>query len=146
MPRRDDYEVGYGRPPKGFRFQKGQSGNPKGRPKGGEPGDDPGAGAEGRWVVVVEHGQRKTITKFQAAMKQLVNKAASGDGKAIQFMVSLLGAGGFAEAEAEATWMQEADHAVLASLMRRFGPVEDKESSGGPPLSPSSTRCCSARI
>ncbi|MDB5317781.1 MAG: hypothetical protein JWO26_370 [Rhodospirillales bacterium] len=29
-----NYKVGYGRPPQGTRFKKGQSGNPKGRPKG----------------------------------------------------------------------------------------------------------------
>ena len=29
----DDYEVGYGKPPKGRQFQKGVSGNPTGRPK-----------------------------------------------------------------------------------------------------------------
>ena len=29
----DDYEVGYGRPPKSGQFKKGQSGNPKGRPR-----------------------------------------------------------------------------------------------------------------
>ena len=28
-----DYEVGYGRPPEGIRFQPGQSGNPTGRRK-----------------------------------------------------------------------------------------------------------------
>ena len=31
--KKDDYEVGYGRPPKKTQFKKGQSGNPKGRPK-----------------------------------------------------------------------------------------------------------------
>jgi len=30
----DDYEVGYGKPPKHGQFKPGQSGNPKGRPKG----------------------------------------------------------------------------------------------------------------
>ena|SRR5437868_14511965 len=29
----DDYEVGYGKPPKNSQFQKGVSGNPTGRPK-----------------------------------------------------------------------------------------------------------------
>jgi hypothetical protein len=28
------YDVGYGRPPEGRRFRKGESGNPKGRPRG----------------------------------------------------------------------------------------------------------------
>jgi hypothetical protein len=37
MPRdnkRDDYAVGYGKPPLHTRFKKGQSGNPRGRPPG----------------------------------------------------------------------------------------------------------------
>ncbi|MCE8511905.1 hypothetical protein KBY22_04330 [Ruegeria pomeroyi] len=29
----DDYDTGYGKPPKASRWKKGQSGNPKGRPK-----------------------------------------------------------------------------------------------------------------
>ena len=29
----DDYEVGYGKPPKNTQFRKGVSGNPRGRPK-----------------------------------------------------------------------------------------------------------------
>ena len=33
MSERDEYEVGYRRPPQDTRWQKGQSGNPKGRPK-----------------------------------------------------------------------------------------------------------------
>jgi hypothetical protein len=33
---KNDVEVGYGKPPKGTRFKKGQSGNPSGRPKKGK--------------------------------------------------------------------------------------------------------------
>jgi hypothetical protein len=35
-----DYEVGYGKPPRGAGFKKGQSGNPRGRPPGGPPSED----------------------------------------------------------------------------------------------------------
>ena len=30
--KKSDYEIGYGKPPEGRRFKKGQSGNPSGRP------------------------------------------------------------------------------------------------------------------
>ena len=30
----DEYEVGYGKPPKDSQFKKGESGNKRGRPKG----------------------------------------------------------------------------------------------------------------
>lgn len=33
----DDYEIGYGKPPKQTQFRKGQSGNPRGRPKRKKP-------------------------------------------------------------------------------------------------------------
>ncbi|ANK80857.1 MAG: hypothetical protein TEF_08660 [Rhizobiales bacterium NRL2] len=33
----DDYEVGFGKPPRSTRFRKGQSGNPRGRPKKPKP-------------------------------------------------------------------------------------------------------------
>ena len=39
--------------------------------------------------VINENGGRTTITKFEAALKQLVNKAASGDHRAIQELLAL---------------------------------------------------------
>ena len=33
---KDDYQVGYGKPPDHSRFVKGQSGNPRGRPPGAQ--------------------------------------------------------------------------------------------------------------
>ena len=39
-------------------------------------------------MVVTENGQRKRITKGEAIIKQLVNKGASGDARAIQLLLA----------------------------------------------------------
>ena len=83
-------KVGYRRPPEKSRFKAGQSGNPHGRPKGAlnlatileqtlrEP------------IIIVENGRRKTVTKLEAAIKQVVNQAARGKLKAVQLLASLV--------------------------------------------------------
>src|SRR5580698_10326440 len=76
--------VGYGKPPGATRFKKGVSGNPKGRPKGSRNVAAVFAKTLREKVVINEHGQRKTISKLEAAVKQFVNKAASGDLRALQ--------------------------------------------------------------
>jgi hypothetical protein len=40
-------------------------------------------------MVIKENGERRTITKLQAAMKQLINKAASGDARPIREVFKL---------------------------------------------------------
>src|SRR5712691_9390684 len=84
-----DPSVGYGKPPKDSRFKKGASGNPKGRPKGSRNVAAVFAKTLREKVVINEHGQRKTITKLEAAIKQFVNKAAGGDLRALQLLVNL---------------------------------------------------------
>lgn len=115
-------EVGYGKPPRKTRFQKGRSGNPKGRPKGTlnvatvlertlrEP------------VVINENGQRKTITKMRAAVKQLVNKAASGDLIALRQLMALVASAEqrSGDAEAKQPSMNEADQEVMAGILKRI--------------------------
>lgn len=122
MADRKDYEVGYRKPPVHTRFQKGQSGNPSGRPKGSINVATALEKELNTPVTIKENGRTRTITKLQAAIKQLVNKAAGGDPRALHLLLNLkaLSAGEAAE-EAPSPLRQEADHQVLASLLKRFG-------------------------
>jgi len=117
-----DTSVGYGTPPKSTRFKKGVSGNPKGRPKGSRNVAAVFAKTLREKVVINEHGQRKTISKLEAAVEQFVNKAASGDLRALQMLVALA-----REAEARETLpssdhspLGEFDQKVMESIMSRF--------------------------
>lgn len=82
-----NYDIGYGKPPRHAQFRKGQSGNPKGRPRGAKNSATLLNEALDEAVVVTENGRRKTITKKQAIVKQIVNKAAGGDHRAIQLLL-----------------------------------------------------------
>jgi len=79
----DDESVGYKNPPSNSRFKKGVSGNPRGRPKGSKNLAMLMKRALREKVAVQENGKRKLITKSEAIVKQFVNKAASGDLRAL---------------------------------------------------------------
>ena len=85
-----DYQVGYAKPPQRTRFTKGQSGNPKGRAKGSKNLSTLLTKALNEQVVINESGRRKTITKLEATMKQLVNTAAGGNPRSIKLLTDLL--------------------------------------------------------
>ena len=118
-----EYSVGKGKPPQHTRFQKGQSGNPKGRPKGKTNLATVLEKALREKVVINENGQRKTVTKLEAALTALVNKAASGDLRALQQLAALVRSG--EERSAQVTpptaTMTEMDQKVLQGVLRRFG-------------------------
>jgi len=82
--------VGYCNPPERARFKKGQSGNPHGRPKGTLNMATVLERTLREKVLIDEHGKRKTIIKLEAAIKQLTNKAASGELKALQLLAALV--------------------------------------------------------
>ena len=83
-------KVGYCNPPAHSRFQKGQSGNPKGRPCGTRNMAAVLERTLRERVVINENGKRRTVTKLEAAIKQLTNKAASGELKALQLLALLV--------------------------------------------------------
>ncbi|MEM1050942.1 MAG: DUF5681 domain-containing protein [Pseudomonadota bacterium] len=72
----DDYEVGYGKPPKSTRFKKGESGNPYGRPKKKErdPAHDPSS-ILSEPITVRTNGQVKEMSALEAGLRKKVQEA-----------------------------------------------------------------------
>jgi Family of unknown function (DUF5681) len=120
--------VGYGRPPQPTRFQKGISGNPKGRPKGSLNVATILMRTLREKVVINENGRRRTVTKLEAALKQLVNKAASGELRALQQLVMLANDAEQKEkpAVSQNPVINELDRKVMKSILKRFQPPTDQ--------------------
>jgi hypothetical protein len=86
----DDYEIGWGKPPVGHRYKKGQSGNPKGRPRGTQ-NLKTDLKEELEETIVVQQGERTLrISKQRALVKTLIAKGLKGDTRAIQILVSMM--------------------------------------------------------
>jgi hypothetical protein len=115
-----DYTVGYGRPPVATRFQPGRSGNPRGRPKGARNLAAIVAAALGEPVTVTQTGRSRRITKLEAAVKQLVNRAAGGDARVTQLLLALVQSHEARPKRTGAEFASQADAAVIAGLMRRL--------------------------
>lgn len=76
------YEVGYSKPPKATRFQKGKSGNPSGRPKKIATEIDPGKvlqAIDNEELVIAVDGKRKRMVRAEIFFQQLFAKAIKGD-------------------------------------------------------------------
>ncbi len=104
-------------PPRSTRFRPGQSGNPRGRPKGAQGVREFVARALGERVEAKENGRRRRISKLEAMVKQLINRAAGGDPRATQFVFALLRAD--KDDEPPYAFDKEADALVMAELVRR---------------------------
>ena len=92
MSKKQDYDVGYCKPPKATQFKKGQSGNPKGRPKGSNNLSTDVKAILKAPVPISEGGKRRNVTTQKAVLLRLREKALKGDAKAIDQLVALAGA------------------------------------------------------
>jgi hypothetical protein len=115
-----DYAVGYGRPPVAARFLLGRSGNPRGRPQGARNLATIVAAALAERVTVNQNGRRRRITKLEAAVKQMVNRAAAGDIRVTQLLLALVQTYEAKPVRTSAVFTTAADVAVIAGLMRRL--------------------------
>ncbi len=122
-----EYEVGYRKPPKAFRFQKGRSGNPSGRPR------KVFSIAEVLWQIanqkVLVRGKNgaKYITVLKAIFTQVANKGATGDLKAAKTFYEMLAhspLAGATQKDTEAT-ASSAKAKLLALLEARSGSLAE---------------------
>ncbi len=122
-PDKDNYDVGYGKPPKSGQFQKGKSGNPRGRPKGARGLKTDLKAELGERVTITENGRSRKLTKQQLMVKQLTAKAVKGDMRAIsklaELAISLLGPDD--EVPVSASRLSPEDDAILQQFMQRQG-------------------------
>jgi hypothetical protein len=119
--KKDDYEVGYGKPPQDTRFKKGQSGNPRGRAPGTKNLKTLLIDTLNEPVVVTEDGGRRTISKRQAFVKQLVNQSAKGDWRAAKLVIDMLhDTDGGSEPETAESSFDAADEKVIEQLKARL--------------------------
>jgi hypothetical protein len=85
------YKTGYGKPPVDTRFKKGESGNPAGRKKGAKSFPSMFRQVMNEKVVIrTASGKSKTISKFQAAVTQVINKAAAGNLQAFKMALAIM--------------------------------------------------------
>jgi len=116
----DTYKVGYGKPPRATRFQKGNSGNPSGRPKRPVQSLDLGLvleEIENEEIIVIDNGKCKPMKKVEIHFRQLFTRGIKGDLKAARLLVSM--AEEYFAPEARADWQTEV--VGVTEAKQRFG-------------------------
>lgn len=121
------YAVGKGKPPVHTQFGRDRPGNTKGRPKGTRNADTVVTKALAVRFGVTENGKDRTMSKLEAAVTQLVNKAAGGDLKAIALVLRLNREIEVrAQPHGEAQPLSEADRDVLEQFAAQVRARKDK--------------------
>ena len=86
----EDYEVGYGKPPKANQFPKGKSGNPSGRPRKQKTAAQLTEELSKRKVNVTDAGKQVRMTTLEVMVKQVGQKAMQGDLRAFREIINML--------------------------------------------------------
>lgn len=116
----ENEKVGPKRPPKAHRFKPGHSGNPSGRPKGARNLGSDLADIIGRRIKVREDGKERRISRQEALLLSLYDKALRGDVRAATAIISMLSKLAPAHVETpEAPPLSQNDEHILADFLRR---------------------------
>ena len=129
------YEVGFGKPPRNNRFSPGNQAGKRGRPKGSEnlaTSLDEELDAK---IEVTDGGKARKLSKRRVAIRQLVNKAATGDTKALAMWFELLRKTGglVAQQSSETLALDPRDLETVDRLSEFLGVAEPVTMAGGTP-------------
>jgi uncharacterized protein DUF5681 len=123
-----DYEIGYGKPPKGRPFQKGQSGNP--RTPRGQNGFAALLAAElDERVTITINGRQRRMTNREAIVAQMVDKSTRADLGAIKMLADMQKAGTAPPEPAQSTAPGERRETFGVQPCCEFSPIRATEVS-----------------
>ncbi len=114
----EEEEVGYGKPPKAYRFRPGQSGNPTGRPKGVKNEMTIMRELLSQKITINVRGRVKRITLLEALHRRAVDEGLRGDLKCIAFILNRFR--GLAEGQSPTDEPNQDDKAVLDTFIARL--------------------------
>jgi hypothetical protein len=128
----DEYEVGYGRPPRETQFSKGVSGNRKGRPKGSKNIATRFNEIASGLITVTTGGKTTTMTRLDAVLYQQMNSALKGDLRAIKETLQMQRAFECQEqVEAVAVDLSSRDEEIKSNFLKRLERMSKKPDQGG---------------
>lgn len=117
-PQKRDYDVGYGKPPKRTQFAPGKSGNPRGRTAGSKGLRSELRSELSELVTITKDGKSRRVPKRRLVLKALVSKAAKGDVRAADKLISLIiQMEGFEDQRTGRTSLSDNDMQILNLLL-----------------------------
>ena len=116
----DDYEVGYGKPPKHTRFRKGQSGHPGAGPRARPTSDRNEAPARRQDQDQGQWRRSDGAERSRALCLALIQKAMGGDVRAFSKIVEIIGPEMADELKAAAS-LTSADVDIVRRALARAG-------------------------
>lgn len=117
----DDDAVGYGRPPKKYRWPKGKSGNKHGRPKKAKGTRNTLRDLLLTEVTGTEGGKPLSLTKLEILILAQISKAAKGDTRAFKAIMDMAEQQGLLSEIGDAVKsVSGEDAAIMANVLKRM--------------------------
>lgn len=120
----ENYDVGYGKPPKHTRFVPGVSGNPKGKPRKNKSFEEEVQAILGARVPVTIGGKKTYVSKRQLLLEQIINGAINKNTTMMRLAIPLLK---LSDGAPDFEVLPE-DEKALKALIRSFDNEGEQES------------------